>query len=339
MSATHRSRRPKGFLSLTDRRTSDPNEWKPTPSALELISQVKQVLSTVSYAVSVRFIFYRLVGNFGYPKTERDYKNLAELLVKARRAELISFHSIVDSGTETAGGVAGYESRAAFLGVYKRQLPDWFTLSEMTNQPYHIELWSEDAGSIPMLNSIVHQYPVRIYSTGGFSSVTVTHEVAQRVLSREKPTVFLHVGDYDPSGESIFYSMSQDIGAFVGTELGCEWDEETGETLNTFGNDDGPDFRPMRVALTEEQTIEWNLETAPAKVSDSRSRNWEGETVQVQAMTEAQMREVVVSAVTEHLDTDELEKTRERGDELREEMKPILERAFQDVINELGEDE
>lgn len=317
--------RPKGYTQ----------GWNPSERSRELIDHVQAVIRDSSYAVSVRFIFYRLVGNYGYPKTERDYQNLGNLLVKARRAQLIPFHAIADSGTEQQGGVRGYSSRAKFLDTY-RDLADFFTLHELTDQPYHIELWSEDVGSIPMLAGISDDYPVTVYSTGGFSSVTVTHEIAERVLRRDKPTAFLHVGDYDPSGESIFYSMAQDIGAFVIGKRGGEWYPETGETcLHPEGG--GPDFKPVRVALTEEQATEWDLETAPPKASDSRSRNWVGETVQVQAMSEAQMEEVVTGALEAHLDMDALQAVRDRSAELRDEMRPLVQRAFDDIVEELGE--
>lgn len=318
-------RRPKGYM-----------QWSPQPESLEIVRQAQQVIRDSRYAVSVRFIFYRLVGNYGFPKTERDYSRLAELLVKARRSQMISFRDIADSGTDEAGGVAGYRSRGSFLDTY-RGLADYFTLHELTDQPCHVELWSEDAGSIPMLAGISRDYPVTVYSTGGFSSVTVTHEVAERVVKRKKPTVFLHVGDYDPSGESIFYSMSQDIGSFVTGKLGGEWYPETGETM-LHPDGDGPDFKPVRVALTREQAEGWDLETAPPKATDSRSRNWDGETVQVQAMTEDQMEEVVTGALEEHLDMDALQAVRDRSAVLRDEMRPLVERAFDDIVEELGDE-
>ncbi len=330
MSKTHRSTRPKGFMT-----------WSPNDRSREIIGQVKQILrDTRLGSASVRFIFYRLVGNHGYPKTERDYKNLAELLVKARRAQMIPFHAIVDSGTETAGYIAGYESRAKFLND-KRDLADYFTLHEQIDQPYHVELWSEDGGSVPLLGHIVRDYPVVVYSTGGFSSVTVTHQVAQRVLRRDRPTVLLHVGDYDPSGESIYTSMSQDIGAFVSDTQGGEWYPETGET-RLHEDDDGPDFRPVRVALTADQAIDWDLETAPPKASDTRSINWDdggvGGTVQVQAMTEQQMEDVVLEAVRSYVDVPALNALRERSAELRDEMAPLIEDALDSVIAQLGEE-
>lgn len=325
MGKAHRSVRPKGYMT----------SWRPNEKSARIIEQVKQIISSGRFgAMSVRFVFYRLVGNYGYPKTERDYKNLAELLVKARRAQMIPFSAIVDDGTSVSGGVAGYESRSKFLYNY-RDLADDFTLDEMLGQPYHLELWSEDAGSVNMLTQIVRDYPVTVYSTGGFSSVTVTHQVAQRVLRRDRPTIFMHVGDYDPSGESIYKSMSQDVGAFVSGTLGGDWYPSTGET-RLHPDDNGPDFRPVRVALTEAQTIEWDLETAPPKASDSRSVNWIGDTVQVQAMTEDQMEETVLNAITGHVDVDALLDLRERSEDMREEMRPLIHDAFDGIVRELG---
>jgi hypothetical protein len=328
------SSRPKGYITLVDRRTSDPNEWKPTDEAIQRIAQVRSIINAANYRVSVRFIFYRLVGNFGYPKTEKDYKNLAELLVKARRARLIDFRDIADSDPALAPGATGWRNRAHFLNY--RKSVNGYTLDPGLDQPFEIELWSEDAGSVPMLAEITRGLPITIYSTGGFSSVTVTHEIAERVMEREVPTIFLHIGDYDPSGESIFKSMSQDVGAFISDELGCDWDDETGETYNAEDND-GPDFRPIRVALTREQADMWQLETAPPKASDSRSRNWVGETVQVQAMTEEQMREVVERAIYEYLDMEKIEELRDRSEEERDEMAPLVSAAMDNVIAELGE--
>src|SRR4051812_35009559 len=89
----------------------------------------------------------------------------------------------------------------------------------METQPVYIELWCEAAGMVPQMERVANRYSIPVYSTGGFSSVTVTSEIADRALARDKPTVFLHVGDFDPSGESIFDAMTRDARAFLYNRL------------------------------------------------------------------------------------------------------------------------
>jgi len=76
------------------------------------------------------------------------------------------------------------------------------------------------------------------------------------VLAQDGLTVLLHVGDLDPSGESIFAAIAQDAAAFVVAD----------RTLQTTR------LEAVRVALTREQVDEFSLPTAPAKASDSRAR-------------------------------------------------------------------
>jgi hypothetical protein len=325
MGKAHRSARPKGYMS-----------WSPKPESQEIIDQVRTVIRqgrTGTY--SVRFIFYRLVANYGYDKTERAYKNLAELLVKARRAQMIPFGAIVDTGTETAAA-GGFQSKVSFLNTI-RSWGDYFSLDKQIDQPYFLEVWAEDAGSVPMLANIVSDWDLPVYGTGGFSSVTVTHEVADRIRRRYeregRPTVILHVGDYDPSGESIFLSMCQDIGSFISADLGGFYYEHSGRAEDS---DEQPVFIPHRVALTEDQVDRYSLPTAPAKVSDSRSVNWEGETVQVQALSEDQMEDLVTEAVMEYLDEDVLDEVQQREREDKEILGTKISDAIDRIIEEVS---
>ena len=82
--------RPRGFMA----------GWEPRAASLALIEQVNAVLDDYAAQVplTVRQIFYRLVGAYGYEKTEQAYKRLGELLNKARRARLIDMDMIRDDG-------------------------------------------------------------------------------------------------------------------------------------------------------------------------------------------------------------------------------------------------
>jgi hypothetical protein len=274
-------------------------DWEPRPDAAITLDNIRTILDEYrAYGpMTVRQIFYRLVGNYNYDKTELAYNRLAELLVKARRAQLVPFHRIRDSGTESAGG-GGWDNRAQFWRSVRRTA-DNFELDHQLEQPQEIELWCEAAGMVPMLAGMVAEWSIPVYSTGGFGSLTVVKEVADRIADRDVPTVLLHVGDYDPSGESIFTSMTQDIGKFIAEMAGADYYPATGRVPGRF--------EPVRVALTEAQVEQYDLPTAPPKRSDSRSANWIGETTQAEALPPSLLEEIVQDAVRGHIDQDILD--------------------------------
>lgn len=70
-------RRPRGYA-----------DWRPQRKTQVILDQVAAVLDEYAdyLPLTVRQIFYRLVGAYGYEKTERAYARLCEYLVRARRA-------------------------------------------------------------------------------------------------------------------------------------------------------------------------------------------------------------------------------------------------------------
>lgn len=320
--------RPKGYI----------RGWDPKPEIALVVRQAQAVLEEYrGYGpMTVRQIFYRLVGEHGYPKDEKAYNRLAEYLVRARRAGMISFRRIRDDGTVTHA--AAEETDRAAVWEYLTEIVSrpaaYLHLDRNAGQPHYIELWCEAAGMAPMLAQMARYRDVSVYSTGGFSSVTVTWEVAQRIAARDKPTYFLHVGDFDPSGESIFTAMSQDIGSFIASEIGGYYNSVTGEVKR---DEDGrpPFFIPKRVALTADQVEEFDLPTAPAKVSDSRSAAWVGETTQAEAMPPTLLEEVVKGALDELTDEGALDALVERERDDKERLRAAVEdRSVLELIEE-----
>ena len=155
-------------------------------------------------------------------------------------------------------------------------------------QPLRIELWCEAAGMLGQLSRVASEYSVPVYSCGGFTSLTANYEVAKRALERSQPTVLLHVGDHDPSGQAIFDAMAEDAAAFVAAD-------------RIVGN---LRIEAKRVALTAEQMDEYGLPTAPAKQTDSRSARWRGETCQLEALAPDLLAEIVRLAIESRLDLD-----------------------------------
>lgn len=270
--------RPKGYA-----------DWTPQAETAAVIEQVQGVLREYRdfLPMTVRQIFYRLVGAHGYDKTELAYKRLCNYLVRARRAQMIPFHAIRDDGTTSLGG-GGWDSPAEWWEG-ERSAAAAYRRDRMAGQDTRIEVWCEAAGMAPQLARVARPYSIPVYSTGGFSSVTVTKEIADRALQSKIPTVFLHIGDYDPSGESIYESMSQDARTFVL------------QTRRHRGRPDA-DIAAHRVALTADQVDEHDLPTAPPKSSDTRSANWIGETCQAEAMPPDLLAQIVDTAIRDRID-------------------------------------
>ncbi len=74
--AERKRTRPRGFAP-----------WSPQAATLTLLGQVRAVLAEYRdhLPLTIRQIFYRLVGAHGYDKTEQAYGRLCEHLNRARR--------------------------------------------------------------------------------------------------------------------------------------------------------------------------------------------------------------------------------------------------------------
>ena len=306
--------RPRGFA-----------EWSPKPETLELIGQVQQVLATYKdhLPLTIRQVFYALVGNYGYDKTEKAYTRLCEHLLRARRAALIPFSSIRDDGT-SGGAPTTWNDPEHFWRAVSHTAKT-YNRDRMEIQDVAIELWCEASGMVPQLKRVATPYSIPVYSASGFSSVTVTREIAARALDVGKPMVLLHVGDFNPSGQSIYDAIGEDAAAFV--EDGSR-SIDLARRIGSKRTAADAELRPVRVALTLEQVEEHGLPTAPAKASDTRSRNWHEETCQAEAMPPTLLASTVEQAIQGYIDWDRYRDMINVEQSDREDIRALLSQAI-----------
>jgi len=277
MSAPARRTRPRGFAP-----------WNPRPESLALVQDVRGVLAEYAehLPLSLRQVFYRLVTR-GFPKDEAAYARLGEAVNRARRAGLLPFEDIRDDGG------ARYEAPtwadpAGFLEDVRTDAQR-FRLDRQEGQPVRLWLLCEAAGMAPMLAKVANPYGVPVLSAGGFDSLTAKHDLAREIadaLRHHEQAEVLHIGDMDPSGEHIFASLAEDVGAMVRTLCG-----------------DAPaHLRFTRLAVTREQADRLGLPTAPPKPTDRR--RFEGQTVQAEALDPATLAGIVREAITARRDFD-----------------------------------
>ena len=268
-------RRPRGYA-----------EWAPQKATRALLEDVDDILDRYSdhLPLTIRQVFYALVGAERLEKTELAYARLGEHLNRARRAGLIDFDAIRDDGVVTISpdwylDVEDFWDQAARRArSYRRD--------REAGQPQLIELWCESAGMLPQLARVAAEFSIPVYSASGFLSLTATRQIADRALDGTRPTVLLHVGDLDPSGQSIFDTIAADAAAFV----------EADRVIQTLR------IEPVRVALTAAQAVDYELPTAPAKATDGRSASWEGGTCQVEALAPDDLAAIVREAITSRMD-------------------------------------
>jgi hypothetical protein len=264
-------------------------DYRPHAKTRLLLEQVEAVLEDYQdhWPLTCRQIFYRMVAAYGFDKTDSAYGNLCHHIANARRARLIPFYAIRDDGVSTYRR-DHFENHDAFL-AYVREMSQNYTRDKLAGQDLHIEVWCEAAGMLPQLDDVAKPYSVRVYSSGGFDSLTAKKDLADRICEIGKPAVILHLGDYDPSGVSIFDSVAEDVSAFVAADRPWATVDVTFE----------------RIALTAEQVRHYNLPTAPAKATDTRSKSWSGGTCQLEALPPNVIAGILRSAIERHIDHDQ----------------------------------
>ena len=276
--------RPRGFME----------NWQPQSHVAGLIEDVRDILSDNSdiLPLTLRQIFYMLVSNHGFDKTEKAYKRLCETMNKARRARHIPMEDIRDDGfNEISNG--GWSSESGLIDTFKRSA-ERFRLNRQDGQDTHIMLWCEAAGMAPQLGSAAHDYGVSVLSSGGFDSLTTKHDMANKISSYNDVEI-LHIGDHDPSGVHICSSLDEDLRAFV----------------DYYGGN----VAVARLAVTPEQVRDMGLPTAPPKTADRRS--FSGQTTQAEAIPPRRLREIVVDAIEDRIDRDIYDNVLVQEEEIR----------------------
>jgi hypothetical protein len=279
--------------------------WQPHRRTLDLLGRVNAVLNEYAQylPLTVRQIFYRLVGAHGYDKTERAYARLGEHLNRARRAGLIPFNAIRDDGITLAEPIA-WKSPAELVRSFIA-LAEKFRLDRQEGQPHRLLIMVEARGMQPQIQGAAEDYSVPVIASGGFDSLTARYALARAIGSRHGLTEVLHIGDHDPSGTHLFASLADDVATLI-RDLWLP-----GRVL----------FE--RLAVTPAQMVDFSLPTAPPKPTDRRS--FTGETVQAEAFPPDVIVQITTDAITDRLDVAAYRQVLDREGRIRDRLVETLE--------------
>lgn len=241
----------------------------------QIRAAILRVLETERPA-TCRSVFYRLVSLGAVEKTEAAYKGtVIRLLSRMRLDGTLPWDWITD-GTRRRHKPHTFGGLAAMLD-YSRQT---YRRSLWDDQPTYVEIWCEKDAIVGVLEEVTWDWDVPLLPCKGYPSLTYLHEAAQEIAAVGKPAQLYYFGDRDPSGVDI--------------------DKNVERRLRQFAPH--ADITFTRVAVLQSQIEELDLPTRPTKSTDSRSRTFDGESVEVDAIAPSKLREMAKECITRHID-------------------------------------
>jgi len=298
----------RGYFDALDAKRGYQLEWCPRTGKQVIIAETEQILARYAghLPLTVRQIYYRLIAEFGHPKSAAFEEATYDALEMARRARMINFEDVRDDGIQ--GGGYWPSDPDEILDDWRHEA-ERFQRDRQEGQDIRIEVWCEAGGMVPQLERVCDPYGIPVYSCGGFSSLTAIRQTVAHCLgNRPAKTVVLHFGDCDPAGYSIFQAIHEDVPAFLEVDA-------PGEDL----------FELERVALTLEQMEalkERGLQPSRITTKDHRTQAWAKQGLyykqELEALAPDQIAALLTEAIERHLDSDIAEQIREEEDEQRE---------------------
>ena len=238
--------------------------------------------------LTLRGLHYQLVS-LGMTNDIQHYKRVVTAMIDARWNNQIDFDQFSDLDREM---VDKTEYRETVLEDEitnaQYQIKAWmqsYHKNKWENQPYYPEVFIEKKALQGVFKNICNDWNIGLGACKGYPSLTFLNEANKRfseadILYSRKPIV-LYFGDYDPSGEDIPRSIKENLYKF------------------------GIDVEVRRIALMEEQVLAWNLPPAPAKLTDTRTANWDGlGQVELDAVKPEKLMQLCENAILQIFDED-----------------------------------
>jgi hypothetical protein len=263
--------------------------WQP------VLDRAAEIVASYDTGVTLRQLFYRLVAAEVLPNTQSYYKSLSDYTAKARRAG--TFPALIDP-TREIHRPAAWNGPGEILDAVARD----YRRDRTEGQPYTIYMGVEKRGSLRQLQSWFDDRGIPILPLGGYTSQTFVDEIAAEVGRDARESVLLYAGDFDPSGEDILRDLLLRTGCFD---------------------------QVVRVALTADQVVEYNLPPQMGKAADPRAAGFverHGELVQVEqeALPPDVLRALFEDARARFWDVSESDRVREAEQAEREQLEAFI---------------
>lgn len=188
--------------------------YKPSCRIAEILDWCLKRVTAVPYRVTARWLFYRLVQERGFSKSQ--YKNFLKWTSQARKRFYNGWapDTLVDDTREAYMRGYGYATPDAWMKSFRREK---CVLDKIASQDNVVEIWFEAEAMLSQFNFYTRAYHVTLRPFKGDASIDYKWRIAKdlEALARYgKPIIILYFGDYDPKGLEIPGNALRDIRAW-----------------------------------------------------------------------------------------------------------------------------
>jgi hypothetical protein len=215
---------------------------------IETANSIIEEYQRQGYTLTLRQLYYQLVARDLIPNTESSYKRVGNTISKGRLAGLIDWEAIEDR-TRNLMSYRTWRDPAAMLSYASAV----YTINKWELQPNYVEVWVEKEALASVVARACANREVPHFSCRGYVSQSEMWRAGTRLQRQKeagKDVYIIHLGDHDPSGIDMTRDIIDRLELFMG-----------GAEVN-------------RIALNYEQIMTYSPPPNPAKLTDSRVKDY-----------------------------------------------------------------
>jgi len=273
-----------------------------TKKDIEKLTRAIEHINSVSYKVSLRWVFYRLFQDGFYNK--KGYNSFVHLTSKARHEFFGDWTPdiLADETRQAIGETRQAIGKQNVIECIEDLTANIF-LNSMYDQKYYTEVWFEAKAMTGQFKKYIPNLLLR--PMGGQPSIPYKWEASkalERAFSKYHHDVkILYFGDCDEAGSKIFDTIKRDITSWCNIP-----------------------FKIIHCGLSLKQAKELNLPT-----NEKNKYQWE-------ALTDEQARTIITKNLVKYFDSDIVQKSREQEDLNQNLIDGYIEELKEKILSEMG---
>lgn len=255
--------------------------WIWTPFQIDKLNKVKVILDELAEykPLTLRQVYYQLVGKGYIENTRSEYQALSQLLKWSRLDNRISWNDIEDR-VRVFNNMSGWLDKSYFLENTISSFFNSYSRDLWQSQNKYVEIWIEKDALSSIFSKVCNGYGVSVVVCRGFSSVSFLHDFEVRLINhKSKKAVMLYFGDFDPSGNEMLEAMKT--------------------TLKDEFGINGIQFK--RIALLKDDISTYNLPNNPdaLKRTDTRAKKHVAEYGELAVELEKKIKDAIINEITD----------------------------------------